>query len=156
MIKPNQLPSPLRVLLVEDSLVNQRVLGGLLRRFSCEVSTVTDGKAAVAKVFEEEFDVVFMDVQMPLMDGLTATRVIRRHELRTASYTPIIAVTAGTDRQTCLEAGMDDYVAKPVRMELIQLALERVLNVCCSDDRADAILESRWGIESQVVDSTRH
>ena len=139
MIKPIHQPPALRVLLVEDSLVNQRVVIGLLRSISCEVSTAPNGQVAVEMLQAEEFDVVLMDVHMPLMDGLTATRVIRQQEVRTASRTPIIAVTASSDRSTCLEAGMDDYLEKPVRRELLQSALERVLNDRQSYYPADAV-----------------
>ena len=94
---------PLRVLLVEDSLVNQRLLVGLLHlRIYC-VTVATDGQQAVDRMAEEEFDVVLMDVQMPVMDGLAATRLIRQQEAGTTKHTPILAVTAGMDRQSCLE-----------------------------------------------------
>ena len=136
MIKPNS--SALRVLIVEDSLVNQKLIVGFLRKSSCDVSTAQNGKLAVERLREEDFDVVLMDVQMPLMDGITATRVIRQQEGDTASHTPIIALTASSDRESCLAAGMDDYLEKPVRRELLQLALERVLSERPADVRSEA------------------
>ena len=72
-----------------------------------------NGEEGVEKFAERSFDVVLMDVQMPVMDGLTATRIIRHHETGTGKHTPIIAVTAGMDRESCLQAGMDDHLHKP-------------------------------------------
>jgi len=84
----------------------------------------------VQRVLEEDFDVVLMDVQMPIMDGLQATRTIRQHEVGTGRRIPIIAVTARAmigDRESCLEAGMDDYISKPIRRDELQQALTRLL-----------------------------
>ena len=76
---------------------------------------------------QHSFDIVLMDVQMPVMDGLTATRLIRKQEADRRRHTPIVAVTAGVDRQECLDAGMDDHLEKPVRMEALHelIALAR-------------------------------
>ena len=127
MTRPYQPPAAPRVLLVEDSLVNQRVLGGLLRKLACDVSTAGNGQEAIEKLCREEFDVVLMDVQMPIMDGLTATRLIREQEVGTEKHTRIVAVTAGMDRQSCLAAGMDDYLGKPVKAESLYEKLGFVL-----------------------------
>ena len=127
VIKPNSRPSALRVLVVEDCLVNRQLLTALLSRLSCDISTAVDGKSAVEKFREEEFDVVLMDVQMPVMDGLTATRLIRKQEAGTEKRTPIVAITAGMDRQRCLDAGMDEYLGKPVRAKSLYQKLEWVL-----------------------------
>ena len=112
-----------RVLVAEDNPVNQRVVQGLLAKLGCEAVVVPDGERAVETSREGRFDVILMNCQMPVMDGFEATRLIRAHErLRT----PIIALTAGVldgDRQRCLDAGMDEFLSKPLRVE----ELERVL-----------------------------
>ena len=110
----------LHVLLAEDSLVNQRLAVALLEAQGHTVTMVNNGKEAVAASGEQRFDLLLMDVQMPEMDGLEATRQIRAREQPTGRRLPIIAMTAHAlkgDRERCLEAGMDDYVAKPIRAE---------------------------------------
>ncbi len=111
------LPS-LRVLLAEDSLVNQKLIVGLMEKHGHSVVVVGNGKDAIAALASQEFDVVLMDVEMPEMDGLEATAVIRVQERHTGKHVPIIAMTAHAmtgDRERCLEAGMDEYVSKPIR-----------------------------------------
>ncbi|WP_175517707.1 hybrid sensor histidine kinase/response regulator [Planctomicrobium piriforme] len=110
---------PMQVLLAEDSLANRKLAIGLLSRWGHEVSIATNGREAVEAMQSRTFDLVLMDVQMPEMDGLTATRQIR--ELEAAGSIrpcPIIALTAHAmkgDRERCLEAGMDNYITKPIR-----------------------------------------
>ncbi len=121
----NDVPAlNLRVLLVEDNDVNRAVAVGMLKRLNCACSISVDGCEALDAVRTEAFDVVLMDCQMPVMDGYTATREIRRLEKSSGRPPiPIVAMTANAmkgDRERCLEAGMDDYLAKPVR--LAQLA----------------------------------
>jgi PAS domain S-box-containing protein len=111
---------PLRVLLVEDSLVNQKLVKALLEREGHRVAVANDGQEAVAAFRTTPFDLVLMDVQMPQMDGLEATAAIRQAEKPKGTHVPIIAMTAHAmqgDRERCLEAGMDDYLAKPVRAQ---------------------------------------
>lgn len=74
----------------------------------------------------QDFDVVLMDVQMPVMDGLTATGLIREHEQGTTRHTVIIGLTAGVDRKACLEAGMDQYMSKPVRPKMLYRMLDQI------------------------------
>ena len=114
--RSRQLP-PLRILLAEDSLVNQKLATALLERQGHAVVTVATGRAAVAAMESQRFDLVLMDVQMPEMDGLEATTEIRRKERQTGGHVPIIAMTAHAlrgDRGRCLDAGMDEYIAKPI------------------------------------------
>jgi PAS domain S-box-containing protein len=109
---------PLRVLLAEDSLVNQKLALGLLKRRGHSVTVANNGKEALAALELEKFDLVIMDVQMPEMDGLEATAAIRAKEKQTGAHLPIIAMTAHAmkgDRERCLAAGMDKYVSKPIR-----------------------------------------
>jgi signal transduction histidine kinase/ligand-binding sensor domain-containing protein/ActR/RegA family two-component response regulator len=108
---------PLSILLAEDNLVNQRLAAQLLRKRGHKVVVAGNGIEAVAAFEREPFDVVLMDVQMPTMDGFEATAEIRRRERVTGTRIPIIAVTAHAmsgDRQRCIDAGMDGYVAKPI------------------------------------------
>ena len=110
----------LRILAAEDNRVNQRLLARLLEKEGHSVTLVEDGEAAVARSGESDFDVILMDVQMPVLDGMEATRCIRNREQETGKHVPIIALTAHAmkgDRERCLEAGMDAYVAKPVQKQ---------------------------------------
>lgn len=118
-------PLSLRVLVVEDSFVNQLVLTRMLMDQGCQVEVATDGQQGVEQYLQQSFDVVLMDVQMPVMDGLAATRMIRSHEKNLDKRALIVAVTAGVDRESCLQAGMDDYVQKPVRPDVLRAMLEQ-------------------------------
>lgn len=117
-----------RVLLAEDSQMNQRLAIGLLERWGHTVTVANNGLEAVSMAREHPYDVVLMDVQMPDMDGLEATRVIRREEAAfRRPRVPIIAMTAHAlpgDRERCLSAGMDGYVMKPIRADLLFRAVE--------------------------------
>ena len=109
---------PLRVLLVEDNLINQKVASRMLEKNGHNVVTVNNGREALDMLGEKEFDAVLMDVQMPEMDGLEATAAIRAGEQGTDRHLPILAFTAHAltgDRERCLEAGMDGYLSKPVQ-----------------------------------------
>ena len=118
----------LHVLAVEDNRINQQLLVGMLQKEGHSVSVADDGSVAVTMSGETRFDVILMDVQMPNMDGLEATRVIRRRERENGEHIPIIALTAHAmkgDRDICIEAGMDGYIAKPVhKPELLQMIYE--------------------------------
>ena len=113
-----RLSSACRVLVAEDNFVNQQVIVAILRRLGLEPSLVEDGRAAVDATAESAFDLVFMDCQMPVMDGFEATRAIRA---RRQSVRPwIVAVTANAmagDAERCRAAGMDDYVSKPISID---------------------------------------
>ncbi len=115
-----------RVLLVEDNLVNQQVATAMLSQLGIQVESVQNGREALNRLSAEPFDLVFMDVQMPVLDGLEATHRYRALETRTGrARLPIIALTAHAlsgDKERCREAGMDDYLSKPVAFdELVQL-----------------------------------
>jgi signal transduction histidine kinase/CheY-like chemotaxis protein len=106
----------LRTLVVEDNSVNQRVAVRMLERIGCRCTVVDDGQQAIDAIEREPFDLVFMDCQMPVLDGFEATRAIRAR----GSAVPIVALTAGAlveERERCAEAGMDDFLSKPVRSD---------------------------------------
>jgi protein-histidine pros-kinase len=125
----------LRVLLVEDNPVNQELATRLLERRSHRVTVANNGAEAVDQFEKAQFDVILMDMQMPVMGGIEATESIRSREMRrswvvSGEYRPvyIVAMTANvmaSDRQRCIEAGMNDYVAKPLRPDELYAALER-------------------------------
>ncbi len=119
---------PLRILLAEDNLVNQKVIGQFLHRLGYRADVVANGHEVLDALERTPYDVVLMDVHMPDMDGLEATRVIRK-QLPSEARPRIVAITANAteaDQQQCLDAGMDDYISKPVRIEDLVTALQRV------------------------------
>ena len=123
-IKPDL--GPLNILLAEDNLVNQRLAIGLLEKFGHSVTVANNGKEAVEQYRDNHFDVVLMDVQMPEMDGFEATAAMREIERETGRHTPIVAMTAHAmvgDRQRCLDAGMDEYISKPIRVPALVSAI---------------------------------
>jgi PAS domain S-box-containing protein len=121
---------PLRILLAEDNAVNQRLAIRLLEKAGHAVTLAGNGAEALAAVERESFDVVLMDVQMPVMDGLETTAAIRARERSGARHQPIIAMTAHAmkgDRERCLEAGMDGYLSKPIQARELWAEIETVL-----------------------------
>ena len=118
----------LSILVAEDNRVNQKVITRMLQKLGHRVDVVADGLEAVNTLGRIAYDLVFMDCQMPGMDGFEATRAIRAGEAGTPRHIPIVALTANAmqgDREQCLAAGMDDYVAKPVTKQTLAAALER-------------------------------
>jgi CheY-like chemotaxis protein len=135
-----------RVLVVEDNLVNQKVARSILKKVGCAVETAGNGKEAVGRVQAGAFDIVFMDCAMPEMDGYEATRQIRqwedtrRRSSGTGMHLPIVAMTAhvsAEDQARCLMAGMDDYMAKPVTILVVQNLIEKY---CSNLTNADPLL----------------
>jgi len=119
-----------QVLLVEDNAINQRVARRFLERLGCEVQVVGDGRQAVEAYERNSYTFILMDMQMPVMDGLEATRRIRELEQGGAKRTPIVALTANAMMGTlerCLEAGMDDYLTKPLDISRLQDVLDRFM-----------------------------
>ena len=115
-----------RVLLAEDNPVNQTLAMRILERLGHKVQVVNDGKEAIEKAQAEDFDLIFMDIQMPEMDGLEATMAIRAAEGDTGKHVAIIAMTAHAmkgDREKCLSAGMDGYLSKPIRIDELRQAI---------------------------------
>ena len=116
----------LHVLLAEDNVFSQTVVRELLERAGHRVTVVEDGQQAVAACVDGRYDVVLMDVEMPLLDGLAATQAIRRQERDCGRHIPIVAMTAhalAEDRTRCLDAGMDSYLSKPIRAKQLKAAI---------------------------------
>ncbi len=116
---------PLRILIAEDNIINQQLILHILTNLGYEPDSVWNGELAVAAVRDQPYDLILMDVQMPEMDGLEATKLIRGSQSR---QPVIIALTANAmqgDREECLKAGMDDYISKPVRLQELMGLLEK-------------------------------
>ena len=133
---PEKSPEPtrisLRILLAEDNAVNQRLISRLLEKMGHVVTIVGNGQMALRVSAQQEFDLVAMDMQMPIMDGVEATQEIRAREKGFERHIPIIAMTASAfeeDRQKCKQAGMDGYVAKPITSNSIAMEIIRVMAV---------------------------
>ncbi len=134
-----EMKHSVRILLAEDNPVNQKLAKVMLTKAGYQVELANNGQEAVDKYTQspEDFDLIFMDVQMPEMDGIEATKAIRRYEEQPATrnsqpatrrHIPIVAMTAHAmkgDREKCLEAGMDDYVTKPIKRELVFESIEK-------------------------------
>ena len=120
---------PLHILLAEDNVVNQRLAVRLIEKLGHTVVIAFHGGAALAALTQHAFDLILMDVQMPIMGGLEATAAVRAQEQTTGGHLPIIAMTAHAtdgDRDICLAAGMDDYVTKPLQVDDLYMAVARI------------------------------
>ncbi len=116
----------LSILLAEDNVVNQRLTIRLLERHGHHVTVACNGKQALDALTREKFDLILMDVQMPELDGLETTRILRERERLNGTRTPVLAMTAYAmdgDREKCMQAGMDAYVSKPIQTEAMELAI---------------------------------
>jgi CheY-like chemotaxis protein len=130
LLEPD-LPGPLKILLAEDNLVNQKLAIKILEKQGHRVTVAQNGREAVDLVERNGFSIVLMDVQMPEMDGMEATRTIRRMEAERGGRIPIVAMTAHAlkgDREKCLESGMDDYVSKPIKVDDLNAAITRAVS----------------------------
>lgn len=122
---------PLQILLVEDNLLNQKLAQVLLEKWGHHVDIANNGAEALEWHERQQFDLILMDVQMPVMDGLEATSAIRTREAQGATRTPIVAMTANAmeeDRMKCIEGGMDDYLSKPFKNADFQRLLKKIMN----------------------------
>jgi CheY-like chemotaxis protein len=112
-------------LLAEDNVINQKLQVALLTKLGCSVQVAADGREALEAISQTQFDLIFMDCHMPTMDGYEATKEIRLREAG-ATHIPVIALTASAmpqDRKLCFDAGMDDYLSKPLRAESLRSIL---------------------------------
>lgn len=145
---PPELPArPLRILVAEDNPVNQRVAARMLEQLGHEPTIVENGARALEVLGDSPFDLILMDVQMPIMDGFEAVARVRGREQRLGCpYTPVVALTAHAlagDRERCLAAGFDDYVAKPFRIRELADAIARPFLPAESSDQAAPAFASR-------------
>jgi len=121
-----------RILIAEDNPINQKVALGMLKKLGFSATVVENGRKAVDLTFESDFDLIFMDCQMPILDGYKATREIREREKQISKHNKIIAMTANVmkgDREKCIDSGMDDYLAKPIKPKDLSRKLENWLGV---------------------------
>ena len=126
---PGHDVTPLQILLTEDGLVNQKVAVNLLEQRGHGVTVANNGQEALAALEGRSFDLILMDVQMPIMDGFEATRLIRQQEQASGGHIPIVAMTAHAmkgDRERCLAVGMDGYLPKPIRAKDLYEAVETI------------------------------
>lgn len=126
MIDSSTSSSRRLALLVEDSAMSRKLFQYMLKHEGFDVVVATNGQEAVDEFKQRSFDVVVMDIQMPIMDGLEATNLMREHETESGKHTPIVAVTAGMDRGSCMTAGMDAYLEKPVHAPDFHQVLDQV------------------------------
>jgi signal transduction histidine kinase/DNA-binding response OmpR family regulator len=135
-----QCLTPLSILLAEDVPINQELATIVLEQLGHTVTLAANGAEAVEQFCSGSFDLVLMDMQMPLMDGLQATRAIREYEQGGGNRIPIIAMTANAsenDRLNCLASGMDDFIVKPVRAEVLRTTLARFSGTAALSDKSD-------------------
>lgn len=126
---PSVLTGQLEILVAEDNLMNQRLISRFLEKMGHTVTLAQDGQVALDLVQHRKFDLVVMDMRMPIMDGLEATRKIRSSESLTGGHVPILALTANAfdeDRNLCLDAGMDAFLTKPVSLADLRAAIDRI------------------------------
>jgi CheY-like chemotaxis protein len=143
-----------RILLVEDSFINQKVAKGMLNNLGYLVDVVENGKEALDALENQDYDLVIMDCQMPVMDGYTATEEIRKREQLTHRRTPIIAHTAHAmtyDKDKCLKAGMDDYISKPITQVAMKEIVEKWLVQQTTDETMN---ETEIKTEEDVLDQS--
>lgn len=147
----------LTILLAEDSRANQKLAVGLLKRWGHSVTLANNGREAVKRAAETQFDLILMDIQMPEMDGMEATALIREDQLRTGHRIPIIAMTAHAmkgDRKRCLAAGMDEYVSKPVRPKELLSAMALFFAPGCTPPACTTVPQPTPAVSSSPPESS--
>jgi PAS domain S-box-containing protein len=152
--RPLRSRSPRRILLAEDNAVNRKLSSSLLDKMGHKTYCVENGKEVLDALAKDSFDLILMDVQMPEMDGIEATRAIRAMEQTTGERIPIIAMTAYAmtgDRQRCLDAGMDGYVSKPIDKRRLFEAIEELPQSAQPSQRPPSVAFDAGG----AVDKTR-
>ncbi len=117
-----------KILIAEDDFANQKVASLYLRKIGCKTTVAENGSEAVQMMLDDDFDLILMDCRMPVMDGLQAARLIRQNG---DNSTPIIAMTANIDsqdKQSCFDAGMDEFISKPVNLEQLQNTMKLLID----------------------------
>lgn len=155
--KPFSILREKKILLAEDDAVNRILITKMLEQQGASVVTAHDGLQAYNCIRQEKFDLALMDIQMPVLDGFEATKKIRAFEKGTGARTKIIALTAIADREKCLQAGMDDYLAKPVQKQLFfdMLTDHLTRSALVVDDDSESVqtlvrclVESGWRVST--------
>jgi len=164
-VNENGLIGSLNILLAEDGVANQKLAVALLNRWGHTVTIANNGLETIEAMTHQSFDLVLMDVQMPEMDGLEATGEIRKREKSTGQHTPIIAMTAHAmsgDREKCLQAGMDEYLSKPVRKAELYEVLSATIGMSSPNSISSSVSEPvdgksiiDWAAALEVVDGDR-
>ncbi len=158
-------PVRMRILLAEDNIINQKIVATALKKRGHDVVTVMNGQEALEIWSKQPFDIILMDVQMPIIDGFSATRKIRKAEKETGGRIPIIALTAHAlkgDRERCIEVGMDDYITKPIDPNALVELLENFEPAPPPEDPSDEQspfdserllhrIEGDWSIAAELV-----
>ncbi|MBN2343026.1 MAG: response regulator [Deltaproteobacteria bacterium] len=145
-----------RILIVEDNATNQKVAMGMLKRLGFRSDAVANGQEAIELLRLVQYDLVLMDVQMPVMDGYTATKSIRSDTEIIKNDIPIIALTASAlkgDRQKCLDAGMNDYISKPIDLKKLQRVISRQLQGQKHEARDSLMPRDASGWDAEMLDS---
>ncbi len=145
---------PLRILIAEDNPVNQQLALHLLERRGHSAVVAENGREAIAAMEKHKFDMVLMDVQMPEMGGLEATRAIREREKSTGEHVPIVAMTAHAmqgDREHCLEAGMDGYLAKPLDPKIFEQTVEGMASPQSETEREAAVSKTKEAVDGSSL-----
>ncbi|MBN8569851.1 MAG: response regulator [Ignavibacteria bacterium] len=120
----------MKILLVEDQFINQKLMKNVLEKGGYEVIPASDGESALKLLSENKYDIILMDIQMPELNGYEVAKKFREMEKVSGEYTPILAMTANSlagDREKSLDSGMDDYIAKPLNMVEINSRIEALL-----------------------------
>jgi CheY-like chemotaxis protein len=152
--RPVQADTDLAILVAEDNTINQKVIRQLLRHLGYRADVVANGLEAVAALERQDYPVILMDMQMPEMDGLEATRRLRQR-FRGASAPYIIAMTANAmpgDRERCLDAGMNDYVPKPIELEVLDRALAAARDHLAVRRQGEAVLDASRIAQLRAID----
>ena len=140
VVEQNDSDIATRILVVEDNRINQKVALGLLKKAGLTADVANNGKEALDAMSEKRYDLIFMDCQMPVMDGYEATGAIRASEASSDVRNLIIAMTANAmdgDESKCLAAGMDDYLSKPVKLDKLRAVIEKWLPHALSQEKAE-------------------
>lgn len=147
----------LKILIAEDNPVNQTLAAQVVKKLGHEVTVASSGRVTISKLKKAalgHFDLILMDIQMPHMDGFEATAAIRAHELGTGTYTPIVAMTAHAmkgDRERCLDAGMDTYIAKPIQIHDLHQIIEETMRLT-NQSQGSASPETTRADGTDVID----
>jgi CheY-like chemotaxis protein/HPt (histidine-containing phosphotransfer) domain-containing protein len=144
---------PLHILVAEDTPFNQKFILRLLDRWGYQAVVVENGKKALEALNKNDFDIILMDVQMPEMDGLEAASEIRKSEKQTGGHIPIIAMTAHAmkdDRERCIEAGMDEYIPKPISSDMLFNAIQTLLPETIQESTVfESVEDTLWSADKE-------